>query len=194
MTRKHIDQIKTPTSTTITKVVHESPTSDEEEKRRSRHVFRVHEEPRQIERVHAEAMADLQCLNVCNLVSDNTVFVGSAESPLCRAIMLRGRLGVTNAHLDPNATIGMQFPVFVDGTQVMATTISVDVKKDLLFFRLPEKFRSFRDITGHFFKRGFIKDFSGQKAVLNIVQAVGPKTRVVQRVITLQAITEMELS
>nr|WPR18076.1 MAG: RNA-dependent RNA polymerase [Crogonang virus 23] len=103
---------------------------------------------------------DPQALSIAMVFNDNIVSVGNRERPSLSALMLKGRLGVTNAHVDFTYKVGDKIQINTQTETWNAEIVSINELRDLLFFVLPSCSRQFRDLTAHMMPRGEIKDFS----------------------------------
>nr|WPR17634.1 MAG: RNA-dependent RNA polymerase [Pot worm picorna-like virus] len=141
------------------------------------------------EEPHNEAMQDIQARQLTVLVAHNTVYMtDDVGTVLCRGLMIKDRLGVTNAHAYPDLTVGDKIRVRI-GENYIAHIVSYNKKRDQCWFQIENRCRMFKDLTAHMLLDTDTKDLTDNQALLVTVSSDGVSYDTYIRVVTLGAMT-----
>jgi DNA replication protein DnaC len=148
--------------------------------------------PPKPEGLQPEAVNDPAALEYLRIVADNTLFLKSESGVmLCRAIMIKGHYGITNAHAVKGHELILS--VGIDCVEYKAHVTHRDVRRDIVVFRLVNTSPQYRDITGYMLRKTDTKDLTGHTALMQIVSKKGTSVTSVQRVVYLDAAVERQV-
>lgn len=104
--------------------------------------------PYSIDELQKESMKDPQAREVARACIGNTVYVGTRDRLIMRALMVGANIGVTTCHGLADKKKGEFFNAFLNSTDYSAQIILMDARRDLVIFRLKDS-PMFKNICKH---------------------------------------------